>query len=85
MVPGVCLIEAVVQVCARRRNAPLRIQSVTSAKFYRPVGPDHGIELHAVFQDREGAEEVRATLTGTQGPVAKIVLRLAEVPRIPQA
>lgn len=85
MVPGVCLIEAVVQVCARRRNAPLRIQSVTSAKFYRPVGPDQGIELHAVFHDREGAEEVRATLTGTQGPVANIVLRLAEVPCIPQA
>lgn len=85
MVPGVCLIEAVVQVCNRRRNAPLRIQSVTSAKFYRPVGPDQGIQLHTVFDDREGAEEVRAKLTGSEGPVADIVLRLAEVPGIPQA
>lgn len=80
VVPGVCLIEAVTQVAARRRNAPLRITTIANAKFYRPVGPDQVIDLHAEFQERDGGEEVRAKLTCAEAPVADIVLRLAAPP-----
>ena len=83
IVPGVCLIEAVARVCARRAGRPVRIAAVENVKFFRPVGPAQPVELQAAFRQRNGLEEVRAALSSAGSPVAEIVLRLAPAEAAP--
>ncbi len=78
IVPGVCLIEAVLQLARRRDAQPLRIQSIRNAKFFRPLAPDQAVEVQATSLMRAaGTLEVRAQFTGAAGPVAEIILRLS--------
>ena len=77
VVPGVCLVDAVARLCARRAGGPVRIATLENVKFFQPVGPGQPVDLRATFRERGGQDEVRASLSHAGKPVAEIVLRLA--------
>lgn len=76
VLPGVCMIEAVLAVLAAAQEAPVRLAGVTSAKWLAPVRPDEVLEVQAIPGGDPCAttRPVKARITRTGARIAELNL-----------
>ena len=77
VLPGVCLVQAVLAMLDATKPAPAHLKVIEVAKFFAPVLP--GVEVQCVVTERtaEGGPEVHAQLGNPDGKVAELTLKVA--------
>lgn len=73
VVPGVVLLDCVLQEAERWLRRPLRVIGLATAKFTAPLLPDEAAELRLKLQ----AQELRFDLSRGGAPIAQGLFRLA--------
>jgi 3-hydroxyacyl-[acyl-carrier-protein] dehydratase len=73
IVPGVVLLDCVLQEAERWLQRPLRVLGLPNAKFVAPLLPDQSTEL----QLKLDAEELRFTLSRDGSIIAQGLFRIA--------
>ncbi len=76
VLPGVCLIEAVLGVLETAHGRAWRLRTVTSAKFREPVRPGQTLEIDCSSSSEGGGIKVRAQISCVGTRVAEIVLHV---------
>jgi 3-hydroxyacyl-[acyl-carrier-protein] dehydratase len=77
--PGVCLVECVHQSAleaGRRRDRPVRLAAVESARFRNPAYPGSRVITRATFTEGDGCWRCSATLHRDDVSLAVVRLRL---------
>ncbi len=77
ILPGVCLIEAVLGVLEVAHGKPLRLKKVASAKFREPVRPDQPIVIDCASSADGHGLRIRAQVSSAGARVAELVLHVA--------
>jgi 3-hydroxymyristoyl/3-hydroxydecanoyl-(acyl carrier protein) dehydratase len=76
IVPGVCKIMVVVVLLERGVRRIVRIQEITLAKFYQPVGPSQAVNVEVAWEACEDTIlSARALFFLTGQKIAEIKLR----------
>ena len=81
VLPGVCMVQAVTTALAARRNGPVRLQRIVSAKWFAPVTP--GAELQFACHERRdetGGVTTRARITCGEVKIADLTLLTVDAP-----
>jgi 3-hydroxyacyl-[acyl-carrier-protein] dehydratase len=76
VLPGVCLIEAVLGVLETAQGTMLRLRRVASAKFREPVKPGQLLEIDCASSAEDRGLKVRAQISSAGARVAEIVLHV---------
>jgi 3-hydroxymyristoyl/3-hydroxydecanoyl-(acyl carrier protein) dehydratase len=76
VVPGVCIIAAVVLGAETTLKCPLKIARVVSSKFYSPVLPNLRVVMEAAIVTQPVGYQVKAGLSSEGRKVAAISLLL---------
>ncbi len=72
VLPGVCLVLAVLVLAESTEGKPLSLCEIVSAKFFSPVVPDSPVQIDCRLEDGI----VRAKVTGKAGRVADVRLKV---------
>lgn len=72
VLPGVCLIQAVLVLADPLFTAPPVLQEVVSAKFFSVVAPDCPVQITCV----RAGDALKAAVSGGTGKVAEIKLKV---------
>ncbi len=78
ILPGVCLIEAVLGVLESAYGKPFRLKKIASAKFREPVRPGQPIAIDCASSDEGPGLKVNARVSCSSGRVAELVLHVTE-------
>lgn len=73
IVPGVVLLDCVLQEAERWLQCPLRVTALPSAKFSSPLPPDQQAQL----QLQLAGDELRFSLSRDGSPIAQGLFRIA--------
>jgi 3-hydroxyacyl-[acyl-carrier-protein] dehydratase len=76
ILPGVCLIEAVLGVLESAQGKPLRLKKIASAKFREPVKPGQAIVIECASAADAGGLKINAQVTSAGARVAELVLHV---------
>jgi 3-hydroxymyristoyl/3-hydroxydecanoyl-(acyl carrier protein) dehydratase len=76
ILPGVCLIEAVLGVLESAHGKPLRLKKVASAKFREPVKPGQPIVIDCASSADERGFRISAQVSCAGARVAELVLHV---------
>ena len=76
ILPGVCLIEAVLGVLESAYGKSLRLRKIVSAKFREPVRPDQAIVIDCASSAEARGLRVNARVSCDGGRIAELVLHL---------
>jgi len=78
VLPGVCLVQAVLALLGRSNSRPVLLREIVAAKFFSTVGPGDTVRV-ACRESPAGAAEqlVKAAVTCGDRKVAEISLRVA--------
>jgi 3-hydroxymyristoyl/3-hydroxydecanoyl-(acyl carrier protein) dehydratase len=74
VVPGVCIIAAVLIGAETALGCPLKIARLVSSKFYSPVLPDLRVAMEAAIAPQATGYQVKAKLSADGRKVAAISL-----------
>ena len=74
VMPGVCIIAAVLLGAETTLGCPLRIAQMTSSKFYSPVLPNLRVAMEAAISAHESGYQVKAKLSAAGRKVAAVTL-----------
>jgi 3-hydroxyacyl-[acyl-carrier-protein] dehydratase len=72
VLPGVCLVQAVLVLAESLHNAPLVLQEIISAKFFAVVKPGDGIQMNCTLENGT----LKASVSGEAGRIAEIKLKV---------
>ena len=76
ILPGVCLIEAVLGVLERAWSQSLRLREIRSAKFRDPIKPGQAIVVHCASSIAGSGLRVSARVSRLGAHVADLVLHV---------
>lgn len=76
ILPGVCLIEAVLGVLESAHGKPLHLRKIASAKFREPVKPDQPLVIECASSAEEHGLRVSAQVSCAGARVAELVLHV---------
>lgn len=76
VVPGVCIIAAVLLGAETTLKCPLKIARVVSSKFYSPVLPNMRVTMDAAMVTQPAGYQVKAGLSSEGRKVAAVSLLL---------
>ncbi len=74
ILPGVCMLEAVIAAVNRALGVSLNITEVKKAKFFAPVSPDMTVKLEISLDRQENTYLIRAGLSSDNRKIAVISL-----------
>jgi 3-hydroxyacyl-[acyl-carrier-protein] dehydratase len=74
VMPGVCIIAAVLLGAETTLGCPLRLARLTASKFYSPVLPNLRVDLEAAISAHETGYQVKARLSAGGRKVAAVTL-----------
>jgi 3-hydroxyacyl-[acyl-carrier-protein] dehydratase len=72
VLPGVCLVQAVLVLAEFLCSAPPVLQEMVSAKFFAVVKPDDRIQMNCTLENGT----LKASVSGDAGRVAEIKLKV---------
>jgi len=88
VVPGVCLVQVLVNLCRRKTGLDLRIKTLKQVKFFRPVPPETAVDFEFTLTEKNVPECVsppvlctfvcRGSASNAEGKIAKIIMELTE-------
>lgn len=76
VLPGVCLVEAVLGILEDAYRQPLRLEKIASAKFREPIRPDQPIAIACSTSAEARGLRIQAQVSGAGGRVAELVLHV---------
>lgn len=76
ILPGVCLIEAVLGVLETAYGKRFRLRRIASAKFREPVRPGESLVIECASSTDARGLKVNAQISSTGGRVAELVLHV---------
>jgi len=76
VVPGVCLVQALVHLSRRKAGRDLRIKSLRLVKFFRPVLPETTVDFEFKLSEENGVFSCRGSAENDEGKIAKISMEL---------
>jgi len=77
VVPGVCLVQALVNLCRRKTGRDLRIKSLRQVKFFRPVLPETAVDFEFTLTEKSDCVSCRGSAGNAGGKIAKIIMELS--------
>jgi len=72
VLPGVCLIQAVLVLAESLHNAPPVLLEIISAKFFSVVTPDCPVQMNCTLENGT----LKASVSGEAGRIAEIKLKV---------
>ncbi len=76
VLPGVCLVEAVLGIAERAHGGPLRLERIASAKFREAVRPEQPIAIDCTSSGDGQQLRIDARVSGADRRVADLVLHV---------
>jgi 3-hydroxyacyl-[acyl-carrier-protein] dehydratase len=77
VLPGVCMVQAVLVLMQAWQGASFRLEAIVSAKWLAPVGPDVEIRFVCVPHLTQGAAgQVKARIFQSDHRIAELTLRV---------
>lgn len=74
VLPGICMIDAVLLAAQEHLGRNLRIQTVKSAKFYSPARPGDRLTVEGEVEGEDPEWRISGAITSGNGRVGKIRL-----------
>ncbi len=82
VLPGVCMIQAVLSMCQAFNADPVHLQEVINAKFANPASCDEVLTIACrEVTETDGHSRVKATIRRQTERLAQIDLRIRREPR----
>jgi 3-hydroxyacyl-[acyl-carrier-protein] dehydratase len=75
VLPGVCLIEAAVQLISHGAKRNLQLAEVENVKFFSPVNPGDEVKLDFSIKQLPGAVDAKGTMMSGERKICTIKLK----------